>query len=96
MTSPGGRHSFVAVQKNESRGCDVEGQAQQGDQQQDRRKDGEFQRTSDLHPHQQNDDGERDIEAQQEIQEETRQGDQHHHQDAHHAHGHQNVGMFHQ
>ena len=70
----------VAVQEDEPGGADVEGQAEQGGDQQHGGEDREVERLLHVHGHEQHDHGARDVQADEDVEEERRQRhDEHHH-----------------
>ena len=70
--------SLVSLEQDDPRGRDVERQAQQRRHQQNRRKQGKFQRAQRIHRHQHNHQRERDIEREEHIQQRWRNRQRHH------------------
>src|SRR6185437_13528053 len=85
---------FVAMQQNETRGRNVEGQPEQCDHEKDRRKHRELDRTPHLKSDEQDHDRQGDIEAQQQIEQKSRQRQQHHHENGHYPDGYDDVRML--
>jgi hypothetical protein len=74
----GGCVAFLAVEHDHPGGGDVQGQAQQGGDQEDGRENGEVQRAHGVDADQQHDDRQGDVEGEEYIEEEGRDR-QHHH-----------------
>ncbi len=82
---PGGRGAGVAVQQYHPGGGDVQCQPHEGGQQQHGGEDAEFQRAAGVHRHQNDDQRQRDVEGEGQVQHHRRQRHHHHaEQDQHH------------
>ncbi len=82
------------MQEDKARRGDIQRQSEQRNHQENRREHREFDGATHLQADQKNDDGERDVETEQQIEDEARQRQEHHHDNGDHPHGHEHVRVF--
>ncbi len=84
--------AFVPVHEDEARGGDVERQAQQREQEQQRREDRELDRVLDVDDGQQQHHRQRDVDREQQVEQQRRQRHDHQHDDRQQGDRHEQVG----